>query len=293
MKNLIRAITSDGAVAVSAIDSTEIIAEAERLHETSAVVTAALGRLLTAAAMMGAAMKGEKDSVTLRIKADGPAGTVTAVGNSAGFVKGYVANPVVELPLNKEGKLDVRGAVGTDGLLYVVKDVGMKEPYVGQTPIVSGEIAEDIASYFAYSEQIPTVCSLGVLVDRDLSVKKAGGFLLQLLPGADNSTINRIEQNMAGMPSVTAMLEEGMGPLDIAKKALEGFTVEVLDSFQAAYRCDCSRDRVERALCSLSDHDIAEIGQDETTEVVCNFCGEKYQFAKEEVIGLRKKQNEK
>ncbi len=290
MGNLLRAITQDGAVAVTTIDSTAIVSEMERIHKTSAVVTAALGRLLTAASMMGAAMKGERDSITLRIKADGPVGVLVAVGSSDGNVKGYVGNPVVELPLNSRGKLDVKGAVGTDGLLYVIKDIGLKEPYIGQIPLQSGEIAEDIAAYYAYSEQIPTVCALGVLVAPDLSVKTAGGFLLQLLPGADSGIIDRIEANMKNLPPVTTLLEQGLSALDIAKRALDGFTVEVLDEFDAAYRCDCSRERVQRALCSLGDADMAEIVEDEQTEILCNFCGKAYHFSKQEIEKLRKPQ---
>ena len=193
MSKLIRCITSDGAVMASAIDSTEIVAEAERLHKTSAVVTAALGRLLTAASMMGNMLKGEKDTVTVKIDGGGPAGAVTAVADSIGFVRGYAVNPVVEIPLKANGKLDVSGAVGTDGNVFVIKDLGLKEPYSGFVPIVSGEIAEDITSYYAVSEQIPTVCALGVLVNPDLTVKKAGGYIIQLLPAADESTISRLE----------------------------------------------------------------------------------------------------
>ena len=212
------------------------------------------------------------------------------MGSSDGNVKGYVGNPVVELPLNSRGKLDVKGAVGTDGLLYVIKDIGLKEPYIGQIPLQSGEIAEDIAAYYAYSEQIPTVCALGVLVAPDLSVKTAGGFLLQLLPGADSGIIDRIEANMKNLPPVTTLLEQGLSALDIAKRALDGFTVEVLDEFDAAYRCDCSRERVQRALCSLGDADMAEIAEDEQTEILCNFCGKAYHFSKQEIEKLRKPQ---
>ena len=287
MGNLIRAITEDGSVAITAVDSTAMVAEMERIHKTSAVITAALGRLLTAASMMGAAMKGKQDSVTLRIKADGPAGVLVAVGDSNGNVKGYVGNSVVELPLNSFGKLDVKGAVGTNGLLYVVKDIGLKEPYVGQIPLRSGEIAEDIAAYYAFSEQVPTVCALGVLVAPDLSVKTAGGFFLQLLPGADESIIDRIEKNMQSLPAVTKLLEQGLTPLEIAKRALDGFSIQVLDERDAAYHCDCSRQRVERALCSLGETDMAEIAEDEQTEILCNFCGKAYHFSKQEIERLR------
>ena len=182
MSNLVRAITADGSAVAIALNSTEIVGEIEKIHKTSAVVTAALGRLATGASLMGYMLKNEQDSITLRIKADGPAGSLIAVANSHGNVKAYVQNPVVEIPLNSKGKLDVAGAVGTDGFLSVIKDIGLKEPYSGQVPLVSGEIAEDITSYYAISEQIPTVCALGVLVNPDLTVKSAGGFLIQLLP---------------------------------------------------------------------------------------------------------------
>ena len=184
MGKLIRCITSDGSVAALAADSTDVVGKAEKIHVTSAVTTAALGRLLTAASLMGSNMKGTDDSLTLKVNGGGPSGSVIAVADSGGNVRGYVQNPIVEIPLNKYGKLDVGGAVGKDGYLTVMKDLGLKEPYIGQVPLVSGEIAEDITSYYAVSEQIPTVCALGVLVDRDLSVKAAGGFLIQLLPMA-------------------------------------------------------------------------------------------------------------
>lgn len=293
MGNLLRAITEDGSVAVTAIDSTDIVREMEHIHKTSAVITAALGRLLTAASMMGAAMKGERDSITLRIKADGPAGVLVAVGDNNGNVKGYVGNAVVELPLNPYGKLDVKGAVGTEGLLYVVKDIGLKEPYVGQIPLRSGEIAEDVAAYYAFSEQIPTVCALGVLVAPDLSVKTAGGFLIQLLPGAAGGVIDKIEQNVKKLPPVTTLLEQGLTPMDIIRRALEGFAVQLLEETAAFYHCGCSRERVQRALCSLGETDMAEIAEDEQTEILCNFCGKSYLFSKQEIKQLRKSQQKK
>jgi len=203
MSRLIRAISENGGVLFCAVDSTDIVREAERIHKTSAVTSAALGRLLTAASMMGVMLKSEKDSLTLRIKGGGPSGTVLAVSDGAGNVRGYVEQPVVELPPRADGKLDVGGAVGRDGTLSVLKDLGMKEPYVGQVPLVSGEIAEDITAYYAVSEQTPTVCALGVLVDRDLSILTAGGYLLQLLPGASDAEITHLEQNVAAPPSVT------------------------------------------------------------------------------------------
>ena len=206
MSRLIRAISENGGVIFSAIDSTEIVAEMERIHKTSAVTSAALGRLLTAGALMGAMLKSPENSITLRVKGDGPAGLLLAVADGAGHVKGMVENPVVEIPLRADGKLDVGSAVGKDGTLSVVRDLGMKEPYIGQIPLVSSEIAEDITSYYAVSEQIPTVCALGVLVAPDLTIRRAGGFLLQLLPGATEEEISRLEANVASMKSVTQML---------------------------------------------------------------------------------------
>ena len=228
MGKLIRCITSEGAVMVSAVDSTDIVAKAEQIHGTSAVITAALGRMLTAASMMGNMLKGEKSSISLKIDGGGPAGAITVSADSTGNVRGYAVNPVVEIPLKPNGKLDVSGAVGTDGNLYIVKDLGMKEPYNGFVPIVSGEIAEDITSYYATSEQIPTVCALGVLVNPDLSVKKAGGYILQLLPFTEDEIITKIENNLKRVKPVTALLDEGWDIEEIVKDVLQGFEVEVI-----------------------------------------------------------------
>lgn len=293
MGDLIRCITSDGSIAAIALDSKDIVGRAEHIHVTSAVNTAALGRLLTAASMMGSQMKGAQDSLTLKLNGGGPAGSLIAVSDSSGNVRGYVQEPVVELPLNQYGKLDVAGAVGKDGLLYVIKDLGMKEPYIGNTPIVSGEIAEDITHYFAVSEQIPSVCALGVLVDRDLTVKAAGGYLLQLLPMADDGIIDRLEENVRQMPPVTVMLEEGLSPLDILKKALTGFEVEILEESKVSYRCNCSRERVEKALLSVGYEELMSMAQEEeTTEVSCHFCEKKYRFNQKEISELAKRGKE-
>ena len=207
--NMLRGISENGGVVFYGVDSTEIVREMERLHKTSAVTTAALGRLLTAASMMGIMLKGSKDSITLQIRGGGPAGRLMAVSDGTGNVKGYVENPVVELPLRADGHLNVGAAVGKDGTLDVIRDLGLREPYIGQVPLVSGEIAEDVTSYFAISEQVPTVCALGVLVNPDLTVKCAGGFILQLLPGATEAEIDRLEKNIQGISSITALLNEG------------------------------------------------------------------------------------
>lgn len=278
MSRLIRAISENGGVIFYALDSTDIAREAERIHKTSAVTTAALGRLLTAASMMGVMLKGPDNSLTLRVKGGGPAGTVLAVSDGQGNVRGYVEQPIVELRPRADGKLDVGGAVGKDGTLSVVKDLGMKEPYVGQVPLVSGEIAEDITAYYAVSEQTPTVCALGVLVDRDLSVMTAGGYLIQLLPGALESEITQLEKNIAALPSVTRLLRDGITLEGIMERALDGFSPNILDEREVCYRCDCSQDRVERALLSLGKQELSEMAQEEKPiEVCCHFCDKKYQ----------------
>lgn len=275
--NLLRGISDNGGVVFYGIDSTDIVREMERLHKTSAVTTAALGRLLTAAAMMGAMLKGSRDTVTLQINGGGPAGRLLAVADGAGHVKGYVQNPVVELPPRADGHLDVGAAVGTDGTLDVIRDLGLREPYIGQVPLVSGEIAEDVTRYFAISEQTPSVCALGVLVNADLSVQCAGGFILQLLPGATEEEITRLEANIKAMPAVTAMLSEGKTVRDMLDLALAGFEPDVLDTAPAVYRCDCSEERVHRMLRSLGRKEVERLrDEDPHAEVDCQFCDKVY-----------------
>ena len=286
MAKSVRCIATDGTLSVTAIDATDIVGRAAEIHQTSAVTSAALGRLLCAASLMGSALKGKDDALTLRINGGGPAGTVMAVADSEGNVRGYVQQPVVELPLNKVGKLDVAGAVGKDGFVTVIKDLGLKDPYVGQTPIVSGEIAEDITAYFASSEQIPTVCALGVLVNPDLSIKAAGGFLIQLLPTAMDDTIDKVEQSIAGLPSVTTLLTQGLTPEDICRKALRLFDLEVLDTAQPAYLCRCSRAKVEAALISTGKEELLDMAKQKTTEVCCQFCDKVYIFSSDEMLAL-------
>ena len=289
MSRIVRVISADASVVCSAIDGKDIVSEIERIHKTSAVVTAGLGRLTMGASLMGFGLKGKDDSVTLRMNGNGPCGSLIAVSDSFGNVKSYVQNPVVEIPLNKYGKLDVRGAVGTDGVFSVVKDLGLKEPYVGQVPIVSGEIAEDITNYLATSEQVPTVCALGVLVNPDLTVKQAGGYIIELLPFAKDEVIDIIEKNINSMQSVTTLMEQGMTCEEIALKALEGLEPNVLDDFKVEYKCECSRERVEKALISLGENDLKEMAEDEETEVKCHFCGKAYKFTSQEVLGFIKK----
>jgi molecular chaperone Hsp33 len=279
MGRLIRAISENGGVVFYALDSTDIVAQAERYHHTSAVATAALGRLLTGAAIMAATMKNEEDTLTLRLKGDGPAGVVLAVAGGDGTVKGYIENPVVELPLRPDGKLNVGAAVGHEGTLSVIRDIGLKEPYVGQIPLVSGEIAEDITSYYATSEQTPTVCALGVLVDTDLTVLSAGGYMVQLLPGATEEEITQLEQNISAMESVTQMLHSGLSLEDIMQRALAGFDPQVLDEQEVTYYCNCNRNRMERALMSLGEKELTELEKESPhAEVCCQFCDKKYEF---------------
>ena len=284
MATLTRALSGDGSVMAMAIDSTDIASRIEEFHHTSAVMTAAAGRLATAASMMGLLLKGEGDSVTLRLDGDGPAGVLIAVADSNGNVKAYPENPVVELPLNSKGKLDVSGAVGKNGFLSVIKDLGLKEPYSGQVPIVSGEIAEDITNYFAVSEQTPTVCALGVLVNPDLTVRAAGGFLVQLLPFADENTISTLEKNIRDIPPVSSMIDQEITPEKICMRVLEGLEPQITGNCNPSYHCDCSRERVQRAVISLGRQQLSQlIEEDHGTEVCCHFCGKKYRFSEEEL----------
>ncbi|MDE5763958.1 MAG: Hsp33 family molecular chaperone HslO [Ruminococcus sp.] len=294
MGNLYRAISADGSAFAAVIDAGDIVSEIEKIHRTSAVVTAGLGRLTIAASLMGYLLKGDESSITLRIDADGLTGQLVAVADSMGNVKSCVSNPVVEIPLNSSGKLDVSGAVGKNGTLSVIKDLGMREPYVGVIPLVSGEIAEDVASYYATSEQIPTVCALGVLVDTDLSVKSAGGFLVQLLPFADEKCIDRIEKNIAEMRPVSALLADGVTTEEIANMLLDGLEPNELDKSSPKYKCDCSRQRTEKVLISIGRQELDSIvAEGKNTEVSCHFCGKKYVFTPAEIKRLAESAGEK
>lgn len=286
MGRIIRTISADASVVASVIEGKDIVNEIEKIHKTSAVVTAALGRLAMGASLLGFGLKGQEDTVTVRINGNGPTGTLLAVADSYGNVKAYVQNPIVEIPLNQYGKLDVAGAVGKDGNLTVVKDLGLKEPYSGQVPIVSGEIAEDITNYLAVSEQVPSVCALGVLVNPDLTVNVAGGFLIQVLPFASDEVITTIENNIKDIPAMTKLLSDGKTAEEIGLMLLEGLNPNVLDDFEVNYKCDCSKERVEKALISLGKKDLEELAQDPVTTVDCHFCNKKYSFTSEEIRGL-------
>lgn len=293
MDKIIRCITSDGAVMASAIDASDIVFTAKKLHNLSRSATAALGRLLCASSIMGAMLKQKEAFVNVTIKGGGEIGSVVAVSDSNGNVRGYVDNPDCPTEYYSNGKLNVAKAVGKDGNLTVMRDYGKGEPYVGQVEILSGEIAEDITNYYATSEQIPSACALGVLIDKeDGEVMLAGGLLIQLLPGADENAAERIEKNVAKLEPVTTMLAKGMTILDICKAALEGFEVEVLDEYPVNYACGCSKKKLERYFCTLSDDDIRSL-QDENGEIeaVCHFCNKKYTFYSENVEALIKEKN--
>lgn len=280
MGKLIRGLSENGGIVFCGVDSTDIVCKAEQLHTTSATCSAALGRLLTGASLMGSMLKDDRDTITLRVSGNGPAGVVIACTDGTGNVKGCIDHPLVELPAKANGHLDVGGAVGKDGVLTVIRDNRLqKEPTVGQVPLVSGEIAEDLTSYYAYSEQVPTVCALGVLVDKDLSISCAGGYLLQLLPGATDAEITQLEQNIAAMPSVTELLREGKTPEDMMNLALAGFNPNVLDEREVQYKCDCSAERTEEMLLSLGRKELEKLrDEDPDCEVVCHFCHTKYHF---------------
>lgn len=288
MGKIIRTITTTGEVMCIAVDATDIVERAQQIHKTSAVTSAALGRLLAAASMMGDMLKGKDDSVTLRISGDGPAGSVIAVSDSKGNCRGYVSNPVVEIDLNSKGKLDVSGAIG-NGTLTVMKDLNLKEPYVAQIPLVSGEIAEDITAYYATSEQTPTVCALGVLVNPDLSIRAAGGFMIQLLPFASEEAISGVERSIEGLPSFTQMLSSGMTLEAICKRALQEFEIEILDESEPTYKCYCSKERVEAALISTGKTELEDMAKEEKTEVTCHFCDAVYTFTSKDILDLSKR----
>lgn len=293
MDKIIRTITSDGAVTAAAVDCSDIVFTAQALHKTSPVATAAFGRLLAAGSIMGASLKQENAKINLSVKGDGPLGTVFVAGDSRGNVRGYVTNPDCPTEYYENGKLNVAKAVGKYGTLGVIRDYGSGEPYVGQVPLVSGEIAEDITSYFAVSEQIPTVCALGVLLDKkDGKVLFAGGLLIQLLPGAFEDTIEKLEKNISQLEPITTMFAKGMSILDICKTALAGFEVEVLDEFPVNYVCGCSRDKIESYFKGLPEDELrACVGENGFAEVKCQFCNKTYRFTEgdiENILNSRK-----
>lgn len=290
MDALVRGNSTDGTIRVFAAVTTKLVNEARRIHDTSATASAALGRLLTAAAIMGVQLKGEDDSVTVQINGDGPLGMLVAVTDSRAHVRGYVENPHADLPTNKNGKLDVGNAVGR-GFLSVIRDLNLKEPYIGRTPLVSGEIAEDITYYFAKSEQVPTAVALGVLVDTDLSVKAAGGYMIQLMPEATDATADRLTELIEGLPPVTDMIADGMGAEDMAFAVTNGFDMLIENrAVTPEYECKCSRERMERALISIGRQELRAIIEEQgEAEMGCRFCDRKYVFNRAELEELYNK----
>ena len=289
MDQIVRVIAKDAPVKAMAISARDTVERARAVHNCWPVAAAALGRLLMAASMMGAVMKEKDGAVTLRVKGGGPLGSLTAVSDSRGNVRGYVQNPAVDVPRKAKGKLDVGAAVGCGGDLTVIWDLGMKEPYIGSVQLVGGEIAEDVAAYFAESEQVPTACALGVLIAPDQSVQAAGGYLIQLLPGADEAVVSAVERGVVRLGAVSARLDGGMDPLDLLREALSEFELEVLETAPVEYRCYCTRERVSRALISLGTEELASLIREQGgAELTCQFCGKAYRFDKEELEALRK-----
>ena len=285
---MIRATAANGQIRAFAATTRDLTEYARNAHNTSPVVTAALGRTMTAAVMMGSMLKGDKELLTVKIQGDGPIGSLTVTADSHGHVKGYAQNPVVLIQANSIGKLDVAGAIGK-GVLSVIKDIGLKDPYVGQTDLVSGEIAEDLTYYFAVSEQTPSSVGLGVLMNKDNTVRQAGGFIIQLMPFTSDEIIEKLENRIAEIDSVTMMLERGLTPEGILEEILGDFGLEITDKIPAAFVCDCSKERVSRALSTLSKKDLDDIINDgESIEVKCQFCNKAYEFSVEELKELRK-----
>lgn len=281
---LVRAITRDGFVKATAVSTRALTERARTIHASTPLATAALGRTLAAASMMGNALKGDGESLTLRIRGDGPLGTILAVSDAEGNVRGYVQDPSVELPLRQDGKLDVGAGVGADGTLTVIKDLNMGKPYVGTIDLLGGEIGEDVAAYFVESEQIPSACGLGVLIGRDCSVSAAGGYLIQLLPGADEDTITKIEGGIFAAGAISTLLQNDPDPANLLRTVLSDFTVDILETSPIEYRCYCSRERTERALLSLGSQELTQMLEEQgSAELSCQFCDRVEHFNAEQL----------
>ena len=286
---MIRATAADGQIRAFAATTKEMVETAKNAHNTSPIATAALGRLMTAAAMMGSDLKGEGELLTLRIEGDGPIGGLLVTADGKGDVKGYAFNPDVMLPPNAQGKLDVGGSLGL-GVLSVIKDIGLKEPYVGQTQLITGEIAEDLTYYFATSEQVPASVALGVLMNKDNPVRQAGGFIIQLLPGASDEIIDRLEAKLSGISSITSLLDAGKTPEEILTDILGEFGLEILKKMPVQFHCDCERSRVEKAIISIGRKEIQDmIDEGKEIEVNCQFCNKHYKFSVDELGEMLKK----
>lgn len=283
---MIRAIDETGSIRVFSASTTNAVQKAREIHNTTPVSTAALGRVITATLLMGNTLKNERDTVSIQVTGDGQIKNILAVSNCRGEVKAYIANPHADLPLKSKGKLDVGGAIG-NGMMTVIKDLGMKQPYVGQTELVTGEIAEDLAHYFALSEQQPSAVGLGVLVDRDYSVKAAGGYIIQVLPNAEEEVIAKLEETIANAEPVSTLIEKGYTPEDVLDYVCEGLDMKILEKKDLKFVCDCCEERIERALITIGEKDLTEIiEEDGKAELCCEFCNAKYNFNKEELIDI-------
>ncbi|WP_027307658.1 Hsp33 family molecular chaperone HslO [Caloramator sp. ALD01] len=287
MGKLVRATASNGDIRLFAAITTDIVEKARQIHDLSPTASAALGRLLTAGSIMGAMLKGEKDTLTLSMNGRGPAGNLVVVANSKGNVKGYISNPHVELPLNDKGKLDVGGAIGKDGFLNVVKDMGLKDPYIGSVPIYTGEVGDDIAYYFTVSEQVPSAVALGVLVDTDISIKSAGGLVIQMMPGANELLADIITFRLQEIPPLSTLIAEGKTCEDILNLLFDDMDLKIHEEIDIAYECDCSRERVEKALIALGKEELERLKEEEEImQVECHFCERRYQFTKDDIQNL-------
>lgn len=282
---LVKFLSHVDMVKITCVETTQMVEKARKIHGLNPTPTAALGRTLTMGAMIGTMQKGKNDKITIQILGDGPLGAIVVSANTAGKVKGYVNNPLAEAEFNKEGKLNVSAIVGK-GTLNIIKDIGLKEPYIGNVPLQTGEIAEDFAYYYAVSEQIPTAIALGVLVDTDGSVKKAGGYFLQVMPDTPEEIIGLIENRITESGTITQMLEKGMTLEEIAKYISDDLNTYAVEECEPKFECDCSRERMEKAIFSLGKKEILELSEDEVTEICCHFCNKKYHFSKEEILKL-------
>lgn len=281
---LIRAIAKDGQVRILVATTTNMVNEGVKIHKCAPTAAAALGRMLTAGSLMGALLKSDKDVVTLKISGGGPVNGVTVTAYSNSHVKGYIGNPSADLPANNLGKLDVSGIIGKDGKLLVIRDMGLKEPYIGQVPIYTGEIGDDLAYYFTVSEQTPTAVGLGVLVDKDLSIKHAGGLIIQMMPGADEMLADLITFRLQDMGSITKFMSEGKNAEDILNFLFDDMGLKILDTIEPRYECDCSREKVERALISIGKKELEKIcAEEKNEELKCHFCNKTYEFTHDEI----------
>jgi molecular chaperone Hsp33 len=286
-KNMMIGMTKDGFIRFYVANTTEMVEKAREIHQTTPVATAALGRSITAASIMGKMEKNDNVKLTFQVRGSNLIKSIVAVSDSNGTVKGYISNPDIDILLKENGKLDVGGAVGKDGSLIIIKDLGLKEPYIGQANLVSGEIAEDVASYYMSSEQQPSVVSLGVFVDRDMKVEAAGGFIIQTMPGIDEDTIVKLENNLGKIKTASQMVRDGMSNLEIIEAVLEGFELEIMEESEIKYECDCTRERIEKALISIGAVELKKIiEEDGKAELSCHFCNKKYTFDKEELESL-------